>query len=188
MVIGFAAPMSTLHLPSRSLLALSLFTLAAGCGARSTVLEADPTAPAGQPAAVAVYAPDGEGCVDSLPVSDAAEAVTPDSGEEVAVVDLAFAQECTNAGGQYLLAREIDGFRSFWVGAHACQFAEGGTNSFGIVYGVVRYRITAGIQEIPPDVCVGFPDEPPGVQTDATTVAIAVFEQLSEAQAFAASL
>ena len=104
------------------------------------------------------------------------------------VVDLAFAQECTGAGGQYLLAREIDGFRAFWVGAHACQFAEGGTNAFGIVYGVVRYRLTAGLQEIPPEVCVGFPDEPPGLQTDATTLAIAVFEQLSEAQAFEASL
>lgn len=165
--------------------ALSFCSVAAGCGARSTVLEGDPNAGS---APVAIYVPDGAGCADEKPVSAAVEVMTPDAGDEIAVVDITFAEECTGLGGQYVLARDLDGVKRYWLGGHGCQFLEQFSNTLGLVYGVVRYQVTAGISQIPSDVCVGFPDETPGMETDATTLAIAVFETLSGAQAFADSL
>lgn len=166
--------------------ALCSCSIAAGCGARSTVLEADPNAGS---APVALYVPDGGGCADEKPISAAVDVMTPaGSGEEIAVVDITFAEECTDLGGQYVLARDLDGVKRYWLGGHGCQFLEQVVNEVGLVYGVVRYQVTAGISQIPADVCVGFPDETPGLETDATTLAIAVFETQSGAQAFADSL
>lgn len=185
MVLGCGAAMAT----SRSaalVFALSFCSIAAGCGARSTVLEGDPNAGS---APVALFAPDGSGCVDEPPLGTAVEVISPaDAGDEIAVVDITFAEECTDLGGQYVLARDLDGVKRYWLGGHGCQFLEQFSNTLGLVYGVVRYRVTAGISQIPADVCVGFPDETPGMETDSTTLGIAVFETLSGAQAFADSL
>ncbi|MDC0743578.1 hypothetical protein [Polyangium mundeleinium] len=162
----------------------SLCLLAAACG--SVVV--DP-APEAQPKAVQLFVADGNGCVTQPSLDTAAEVITPgDDGEAIAVTDISVTVLCTDAGGQYMLAREIDGFRYFWLGGHGCQLAPGLASATGLVYGVVRYRMTAGIAEIPSDQCVSWPGDPEGVQTDASTSAIALFEQLDEAKAFAASL
>jgi hypothetical protein len=179
---------STSPLPCR-LIALACCAVAAGCGTRSTLVDGgDPTTP---PEALLVYVRGEAGCVEELPGSEAEEALSPvDSSDTIAVADLAFGIECTNAGGDYVLAREIDDFRYFWLGAHACWFLDQGQapQGPGLVFGVVRYRQTAALFQIPPEVCVAFGDEPPGLSTDATTEAIAVFETLEGAQAFAAGL
>jgi hypothetical protein len=159
--------------------------MAAGCGARSSVVTRDPD---GAPVAVALYVPDGAGCVEDRAASEAADVLAPEAGDAIAVTDIAFAEECTGAGGQYVMAQEIDGFRYFWLGGHACYFVDQISSSAGLVFGVVRYAQTAGLLDVPADVCVGWPGEPPGLQTDAMTKAIAVFETLEEARAFAEAL
>ncbi|HSN87438.1 MAG TPA: hypothetical protein VL025_11805 [Thermoanaerobaculia bacterium] len=195
--------------PPHCFLALSFAFLAAACGARSTVQEAEPADPPTDPSTdpptqpttapptkpppppplpALLYVGDGAGCAIELPPDEAADIFAwADPGGSTAVVEAFFADECTGAGGQYVLAREVDSFRRFWLGAHACYFF-GFPPPDGLPFGVVRYTQTAGIFEISPDVCVGFPDEPPGVQTDTTTAAIALFESLDEANAFAAAV
>lgn len=177
--VGSAAMRSLLVLASASLLLASV-----GCGARSDVLESDP-APLVAP--VELFAPDGAGCVASPDLDQAASLMARQSGQGIAVVDIVFALECTNLGGDYVLGREIGGTRMFWLGGHGCSFL---TTTFGpgLVYGVVRYTQTAALFQISSDVCVGFPDQAPGAQTDVTTEAIALFERLEEAQAFAGTL
>ncbi|MDC3957638.1 hypothetical protein KEG38_27515 [Polyangium jinanense] len=96
------------------------------------------------------------------------------------MTDISFTEVCTDAGGQY-------GFRHFWLG-HGCQLGERLASATGLVFGVVRYRMTAGISEIPPEHCVAWPGDPDGLQTDARISAVALFEQLEEAKALAASL
>ncbi|MDC3957633.1 hypothetical protein KEG38_27490 [Polyangium jinanense] len=165
-------------------LCASLCLLAAACGG----VVVDP-APEAQPKAVQLFVPVGDGCATQPPLDTAADVITPgDTGDEIAVTDIYFTAECTGAGGQYVLAREIDGFRYFWLGGHGCQLGEGLASATGLVFGVVRYRFTAGISEIPPDLCVAWPGEPDGLQTDARISAVALFEQLEEAKQFAASL
>ncbi|MDC3957636.1 hypothetical protein KEG38_27505 [Polyangium jinanense] len=165
-------------------LCASLCLLAVACGG----VVVDP-APEVQPKAIQLFVPDGEGCATRPPLDTAAAVLAPgDTGDEIAVTDIYFTEECTGAGGQYVLAREIDGFRYFWLGGHACYFVEGLASETGLVFGVVRYRMTAGISEIPAHVCVAWPGEPDGLQTYAKTSAIALFEQLEEAKAFAGAL
>src|SRR5262245_18520331 len=103
-------------------LLLSLCLFAVGCGGRVLV---DPAPAPVQPKAVALFLGDGAGCVAEPPVDTAADVIAPaDSSDAIAVVDISFAEECTGAGGQYVLAREIDGFRYFWLGGHGCYFLD----------------------------------------------------------------
>ena len=165
-------------------LCASLCLLVAACG--SVVVE---PAPEAQPKAVQLFVGDGDGCVTQPSLDTAADVLTPgDSGDAIAVTDISITEVCTGVGGKYVLAREIDGFRYFWLGGHGCHLVEGLASATGLVFGVVRYRMTAGISEIPPELCVTWPGDPEGVQTDASTSAIALFEQLDEAKAFAVSL
>jgi hypothetical protein len=128
------------------------------------------------------------GCGEELPVENAELALSTAQQGELAVVELFFSEECTGAGGQYILAREVDGFREFWIGGHACYFLGtplGVPPAWAPAFGVLHFEQTAAIFQIPPEVCVGFPGEPPGASTDAQTQAVVVFETLAEAQAFA---
>lgn len=166
---------------------LSCTLLAAGCGGGSSTLseESMPDTPA-KP--TALYIEGGEACAQEADTGGAEEALTPaESGQGIAVVELFYAGECTGAGGQYILAREVGGDRDFWLGAHACYFYPEPAPT-GEQFGVLRYSQTAALFQISPDVCVGFPGEPPGAQTDATTVAIAVFASLEDAKSFKEAL
>jgi hypothetical protein len=158
-----------------------------GCGGRSDLPIGERTVTL-VPTPTALHGRDERGCPSSLPIADAARTMeSKQFGEAVAVVELFYQEECTGAGGQYILAREVDGFRSFWIGAHACwslvmPLPEGPR------FGVVRYNQTAALFRISEDVCIGFPDAPPGASTDVTTRAIAVFKSLADARAYGASL
>jgi hypothetical protein len=167
-------------------LSIVLCALCSACGTRTGVGVDDAATGAVMPSAL--YATGEGGCAVVVPItSTAIEMESKQFGESVAVVELFYQDECTGAGGQYILAREVDGFRSFFIGAHACWSLPSPLPT-GPGFGVVRYNQTAGLFHVSPDVCIGFPDRPPGLQTDVTTRAIAVFETLSDARAFAATL
>ncbi len=160
-----------------------LLALLASCGGRSDVPAIDKPPAAALPSAL--YVAD-EGCAKEAAAETAATALTPaDSGEAVAVVEIAYAEECTGLGGQYILAREVDGFRSFWLGNHGCNFLAPGLVGGATSFGVLRYRFTAALFMIPTGVCVSFPGEPDGLSSDSRVEALAVFPTLEAAAQFA---
>jgi hypothetical protein len=174
------------------LLLLLHAALAAGCGGRVHLPSGDAgvAVPGPVPEPVAVYVAE-PGCGEERAIETAEEALSTEESGTIAVVELSFAEECTGAGGQYILARDVDGSREFWIGGHACYFLSSGPGqppAWAPAFGVLRYEQTAGLFQISPDVCVGFPGQPPGATTDAQTRAIAVFATLEEARAFAAFL
>jgi hypothetical protein len=145
-----------------------------------------PVAPPPPPSAL--YVRDGE-CGLELPVRDATTELTrvPDSGDVVLVAELAFTDECTGAGGQHLLARAIDGSGMMWIGSHACYFFAWDLVGTGVRAGVVRAR-PGQPQQISDQVCIEFPGEPGPPSTAVDAMAIAVFDTLDEAAAFAATI
>lgn len=164
-------------------LLVPLFALLASCGGRSDVPAIDKPPAAALPSAL--YVAD-EGCAKEIAAETAATALTPvDSGEAVAVVEIAYAEECTGLGGQYILAREVEGFRSFWLGNHGCNFLAPGLVGGATTFGVLRYRFTAALFMIPVGVCVSFPGEPDGLSSDSRVEALAVFPTLEAAALFA---
>ena len=164
-------------------LLVPLFALLASCGGRSDVPAIDKPPAAALPSAL--YVAD-EGCAKEVAAETAATALTPvDSGEAVAVVEIAYAEECTGLGGQYILAREVEGFRSFWLGNHGCNFLAPGLVGGATTFGVLRYRFTAALFMIPVGVCVSFPGEPDGLSSDSRVEALAVFPTLEAAALFA---
>lgn len=171
----------------------------AGCGARGVGLSdsdyegwtgtsgaSGTTTSAAGPTPLALYVNTHQGCAEPRPVSGALEAITPaGAGEQVEVVELFFQDECTNAGGQYILARSVEGYAESWLGGHACYFLPSPLQMTE-AFGVLRYGITAALFELPSALCLGFPAEPWGVQSSLTAEAIAVLSTLEEAKALAA--
>jgi hypothetical protein len=156
-----------------------LVLILAGCGTRTLEDLSRATPP------LAVYKSDEKTC--AAPVHSAAEDElrVKESGEANVVVELAFLNECTGAGGQYILARAVDGSRFFWIGAHACTTWE--TPPTG-KFGVVRYSQTAALFHLPEGACLTMPGAPDLIVSDASTRAIAVFATQAEAERFKSRL
>lgn len=160
--------------------------LASGCSRSAVALDDEGEVVTGSPTPIALYT-SARGCPSLQPITNtAAEMTSKQFGEAIAVVELFYQDECTGLGGQHILAREIDGFRSFWLGGHGCRLLD--PLPTGPRFGVVRYNQTAALFRISPDVCIGFPDREPGATSDVSTRALAAFATLSDARAFAATL
>ncbi len=160
-----------------------LVALLASCGGRTDAPAIDKSPAAALPSALYVA---NEGCAKEVAAETATTALTPvESGEEVAVVEIAYAEECTGLGGQYILAREVDGSRSFWLGSHGCYFLAPGLVGGATTFGVLRYRPTAALFTIPVGVCVSYPGEPDGFSSDSRVQALAVFPTVEAATRFA---
>jgi len=159
-----------------------LVALLASCGGRTDVPAIDQSPAAALPSAL--YVAD-DGCAKEAAAETAATALKPgESGEEIAVVEIAYAEECTGLGGQYILAREVDGSRSFWLGNHGCNFLTPGLVGSATTFSVLRYRATAALFTIPSGVCVSFPGEPDGFSSDSRVEALAVFPTREAAKLF----
>jgi hypothetical protein len=109
--------------------------------------------------------------------------------EDLAVVELGFAEECTNLGGEYILARDLHADRKYWLGGHGC----GATKLLfdaPKAYGVIRYVNTSSVLTIPAGVCVAFPGDDPGhsIWTPTKVRALARFESQDAAEAYAAEI
>ena len=135
-----------------------------------------------------VFAADNAGCIELQTPSEAESFFNEAApGDRVAVVEVFLVEECTDAGGHYLLARELSGEREYWLGGHACYFLDAADFDGAIRHGVVRVTQTAALFQLPEEVCVGFPGQA-GVTTDSNVNAAALFASLEEAEQFAASL
>jgi hypothetical protein len=136
------------------------------------------------PTMLFVETPDA--CGLEVPVGDAENVLRPiEAGDDVAVVELLFADECTGAGGNHILLRTLDGSREFWLGSHACYFFDFALVDGVFRFGVVRYAQTASLFHTSPGTCIGWPGEPEGLTSDSRTRAVGVFASLEDAQAFA---
>lgn len=147
----------------------------------------DPAAP--RPGASGLYVPDDKQCARGSADSASVVLRPRDSLEDVAVVELSVAQECTGLGGEYLLARDLHSSRRFWLGGHGC----GSTKllyGLATTFGVVRYMNTSSVLTIPAGVCVSFPgeDADEAITTATKIRAVASFATQSEAEAFARSV
>jgi hypothetical protein len=137
-------------------------------------------APAGPPSFVIVATEDG-----------CASVAAPGSAIDSAASDRAFAvawtvvDECTGAGGQHIVARDLDSDREFFLGAHACYALS--TTDFAtyppppVRFGVLRASQTAGLFIAGP--CVAFPDADAEVHTDLVTRSLSVYDSEADARA-----
>jgi len=147
----------------------------AGCGTRTL----EDLSRATQP--LVVYERDDKGCAATT-IDAAEDELRPkEAGESTAVVELIFANECSGLGGQYVLARAVDGSHSFWLGDHGCLTWQTPPNA---KYGVVRYSQTAALFDLPAGACLTFPGGSDGARSDAQTRAIAAFGTRAEAERF----
>ncbi|MEZ4293897.1 MAG: hypothetical protein R3B70_02890 [Polyangiaceae bacterium] len=150
-------------------------------------LTTTPTGPA--PLPFALYVRNEQACPEEHPATEALTTLsTAGTTDETVVVEVAFAAECTGAGGDYVLAREVGSTGEMWIGEHACWVFDSWPPPEGIYFGVARYSQTAALFSIPEGVCVTFPGELEPPTSDVIARAIAVFSSLDEAFAFEALL
>jgi hypothetical protein len=160
--------------------ATCLFVLIlAGCGTRTLDDLSNATPP------LATYNRDEKSCAAPVHSAPEDELRVRDSGEGNAVVELAFVNECTGLGGQYILSRAVDGSRYFWLGAHGCTTWETPPEA---KFGVVRYAQTAALSNLPEGACLTLPGAPARITSDVTVRAVAVFATRSEAERFKSRL
>lgn len=179
-------PAYVLPMLSRSLCFLGLGAVAiAACGGRTPprIEETDVTLPE------MLFVEAEDACGAAADVDDAAELLTPaDSGEDLVVVEIYFADECTGLGGQHILARTTDGQLEMWLGAHGCRFFEDELRTDEPRYGLARISFTAALFTIDPNVCVSFPGSVEGPSSSLKVRTVAVFRSRSEAERFSASI
>ncbi len=175
-------PSSNRVVASRVGAPLLAFTLgaASGCGARAGAFDELPADP------LWVLTP-GEGACPATQDSSAATGWLLDlgPGERIAVADMTFASTCSGFPSSYVVARDVDTGAAYWLGAEGCDLGPTPNLAFGYTYAVVRWRPSSSTS-LAPSTCVGFPNEPPGLTTEAEVLALGVFETLGEARAFAA--
>jgi hypothetical protein len=160
-------------------------TAPASCDGRP--IEIDP-----QPVAsnvLAVLLGDGRGCPDARPVAEAERVLRldPAFAERLAIVQLAFIESCRAKPGQYALARETTGSRTFWFGDDGCHMWETQPAPNGS-YGVIRVAQTAGFFKPPEASCVSFPGESTIVGSDSISRALVVMRTKATALALAAKV
>ena len=177
---------------------LMLLTLTA-CGGNVVFVEEDPQeeeetqaeppvdVPVEVPTPERVFYADGA-CVAEVATSGT-QALFEDlqSGEQRLVVETFLVRECSGAGGDYVLARELTNSRSYWLGDHTCYFLGNGELPTTTSYGVIRVTQTAALFSVPTGWCIGFPGED-GLSSDSNVSTVALFASLEDAQAYLASL
>jgi hypothetical protein len=104
-----------------------------------------------------------------------------DPSDELAVAELFLLDECTGAGGHWVLGRELDSYRVFFLGAHGCRLW---STTPVAPFGVVRFRQTAGIFSTPEGACIAFAGER-NARSDQSTSGVIAFGSRADAESFA---
>lgn len=154
----------------------------------------NPSAPPPAPAApAALYVPAGDGaneyCAKLTPSSEATATLTPQgTTAQLTVVAIKYADECTGAGGQYILARDVYApFEKHFLGEHACYAWETPPN---LAWGVLQYHPTSSQRTVSKDVCVAFDEQnaATGLVTASVVRGVGLFASRAEAEAYAKSI
>lgn len=111
------------------------------------------------------------------------------SGERLVLVTTQPQIECSNAGGDYLVGRELDSGRDVFVGTHACWFLPRAlADGRGTFFGVARVSQTAGLFHAPKEWCITQLDGQTEVTSDSTVKAWALYPNEKAARAAVAAL
>ena len=141
-----------------------------------------PTAPA--PRFVVVATPD-------CPIMGGAEALVLSAPEqELVLVQTKVSDECSGAGGEYIIGAEEGDGGDLWLGGHACYFLDPllRTPSDRIWWGLARVVQTAGLRETPMGWCITSLSGAEPVRSDSSVLAWALYESEAEARAALAAL
>jgi hypothetical protein len=149
-----------------------LVSTAAGCDGRP--IEIDPDRP-GDGDVLAVLLGDGRECPASLPVIQADEALRVENPtyQRLTIVEVSFVESCRAMPGQYALARDTVGSRTYWFGTDGCRMWQQPPAPNGS-YGVIRVQQTAALFAPPTGSCVSFPGESTLVRSDSISHALVV--------------
>jgi hypothetical protein len=155
---------------------LLFLILAASCGRTPIENEAEPKPPVNE-APLFVFT--GSNCPSTGSEAD----LTPGEYEGLALVRFRALDECSGAGGQWLVGSEVGSSRGLFVGSHTCSFfPEPLRDSTGTRFGVVRFSQTAALFQAPHGWCIT--DEDGGTaSTDAKSLAWGVYATEAGARA-----
>lgn len=176
----------------RCLLVSSLVAL--GCGRTNLLDDADGGADGGADAGVV---PDAGVVQRAAPLFVATSGVqcptagveldlkVTTSSERLALVQTKALDECSGAGGEYLIGREVGVSRDLFLGQHACYFLNAQLRTFdGTVYwGVARLSQNAGLTQTPTSWCITTLAGTEPVISDSTVKAWAVYPTEADARA-----
>lgn len=125
------------------------------------------------------------------PMMGGAEALVLSAPEQALVlVQTKVSDECSGAGGEYLIGAEQGGAGDLWLGGHACYFLDPllRTPSDRIWWGVARLVQTAGLRETPMGWCIISLSGAEPVRSDSSVLAWALYDSEAEARAALAAL
>ncbi len=165
---------------TRSVLLLGVAALAFSCGRSALFEEPQPDEPGWAANEQPLYVFRGDGC----PSAGTERDLEPARYERLAVVRFRAVEECSGEGGEWLIGRQIDSSRDYFVGGHACFFLPEDLRKPGSTwFGLVRFSQTAGLFRTPEGWCVTNADGRQPVTTDSRSLAWGVYrtEQLARA-------
>lgn len=124
-------------------------------------------------------------CIDST----SKEALRPATDERVFAVEFIAQEECSGAGGDWFIGRELGGVREVAFGGHTCIFMPDAyrperTRRFG----VVRVNLRPVTQRIPEGWCLETLGGTEMVRSDVNVEAFGVYENEAAARAAAQAL
>ena len=168
------------RLPGRLTLA-SVLALSVACG-RSELDDVEavtpnltPDPPVTSPPTAVYVRPTADSCP-----RPGVEADLRPQPEDLRLVELRILEECSGAGGQWIIGRER-GTRDVMLGEHSCYFAP--TTLPEPVPGLVVVRQTAGLHQGPLGWCIVDADGVEPVRSDVLTRVAAVFTTWADAEA-----
>ena len=121
---------------------------------------------------------------DNCPVAGVEADLTPEKFDGLALVEMNAQGECSGAGGEWLIGRQLGATRDYFAGSHACYFHPMGLSPAPMRYfGVVRYMQTAALFHGPMGWCITDMTGKEPVTTDSKNIAWGVFATEAGARA-----
>lgn len=110
--------------------------------------------------------------------------LTPMPSDGLALVRFRAQGECSGAGGEWLIGREVGSSRDFFVGEHACYFFPELLRDSAVErFGVVRFSQTAALFHAPTGWCITNANGMEPVTTDSKSLAWGVYATEAGARA-----
>lgn len=163
------------------ILTVALVAAQPGCG-RSAPLEDETVVPVTPVAPVPKSSPLFVFTTSECPTRGNEEDLIPSGTDQLAVVRFRAVSECSGAGGEWFVGREVSSSRAHLAGRHACYFLPQELQGFDTDrFAVVRFQVTAGLFRAPKGWCVT-DEQGNEVTTDARALAWGIYATEADAQ------
>lgn len=163
----------------RTMKALGVALTLLACGRTGTLLPGqEPQQPQQRESPLFVFT--GDLCPDAGIEAD----LVPQKSDGLALVKMTAQGECSGAGGEWLIGRELGTTRDFFVGSHACYFQPRELMPQPAEYfAVVRYMQTAALFKAPMGWCITDANGKEPVTTDSKNIAWGIYASEAAARA-----